>query len=250
MQKKTVFWIVATFVVLVGVIIAGFWYFRSGQEESTQETEKETSDFSTTQPQSKTKFEKSVFFIHHSTGEIYWEGGMREVLENAGYDAAAPWWDGNTDPQDFYSEFTNADNWELLEGYDIIIFKSCFPASDIESDSELQDYKEWYNQLYLVYEDHQNKLFVPMSTPPLLEENTTAAAAKRSLDFENWLLTDYKNNYSGKNLAPFDLHSLLSDSEGFLAPDFIADSEDDHPNSYSGQIVGEAIVEHLAPYVN
>ncbi len=240
MQKKTILWIVIAFVVLVGLALVGFWYFRSDQE---------VPDFSDTQPQAKTKFEKSVFFIHHSTGEIYWEGGMQAALENAGYNASAPWWDGDTDPQNFYSEFTNAATWKLLDSYDIIIFKSCFPASDIDSDAELEDYREWYNQLYSVYENHQDKLFVPMSTPPLLQENTTAAAALRSLDFENWLLTDYKNDYSGSNLAPFGLHSLLSDSAGYLAADFIADPGDDHPNSYSGQIVGEAIVAYLAPYV-
>ena len=174
---------------------------------------------------------------------------MEKALQDASYNAIAPWWDGDTDPQDFYSEFSNQDNWELFKDYDIIIFKSCFPASDIESDSELKDYKKWYNQLYSVFQNHQDKLFVPMSTPPLLRVNTTAAAAKHSLDFESWLLSDYKNGYSGKNLAPLGLHSLLSDSDGYLAPDFIADPEDDHPNLYSGQVVGKAIVEHLAPYV-
>lgn len=238
MNKK----LLIAIIVIIFVTFGGATYYYLSKDRL--ETSKETSE-----NQNPEKFAKSVFFIHHSTGEIYWNGGMEESLTGAGYTAAAPWWDGATDPVDFYGEFTNDSNWEILEPYAIIIFKSCFPASDITSDEMLEEYKGYYNQLYSVYQNHPDKLFVPMSTPPLLSASTTADASRRALDFEEWLIGEYVDNYQGKNLAPFGLHSLLSDNAGYLASEFIVEGGDDHPNDYSGQVVGKAIVKHLEPYV-
>lgn len=241
MNSKIILIIVGVLIVIITAVV--FCYFRfyknNFQTKPSQDSDK-------TSFQSETsKFPKSVFFIHHSTGEIYWNGGMKKAFENAGYIAAAPWWDGNTNPQDFYQEFKNNENWKILEPYSIIIFKSCFPASDINSDEMLNEYKENYIKLYEIYRAHPNKLFVPLSTPPLLQNNTTPEAAKRALAFENWLATDYKKNYNKKNLAPFKLHALLSDENGYLKSEFIASNDDDHPNNYSGEIVGSALVEFL-----
>ena len=44
---------------------------------------------------------KDLYFVHHSTGEIYLNGGMRQILKGADYKVKAPWWDGGTDPNDF-----------------------------------------------------------------------------------------------------------------------------------------------------
>lgn len=206
---------------------------------------------------------KHVFFVHHSTGEIYWNGGLEDSLSDHNYIGYAPWWDGPTDPQDFYNEFTDPDKWNIIanenmpEGRerDIIIFKSCFPSSNIESDSMFEDYKKWYRQLFEIYAAHPDKLFVPMSTPPLLETNTTHDAAQRANSFEYWLTVDYVAEYEEylenqgknitKNLAPFQLHSILSDSNGYLAEQFQSDPYDDHPNHYSGEVVGDAMWQHL-----
>lgn len=204
-----------------------------------------------------------LFFMHHSTGQIYWDGGLESKLKAHNYKGYAPWWPGGTDPGDFYSEFKNADNWYVMtrenmpagRERDIILFKSCFPASDIDSAAELEQYKTWYRQLFEIYAAHPHKLFVPMSTPPLLQVNSNVGNAARAGQFEDWLMSNYIPEYRAyltahgrpdyKNLAPFRLHSLLSDNQGFLAPSFQSSPTDDHPNAYSGQVVGEAIWKHL-----
>lgn len=193
---------------------------------------------------------KRVFFVHHSTGEIYWngtsgKGGMEAALTKHGYTGQAPWWDGNTDPQDFYSLFNDANSWTTFGDADIIIFKSCFPASAISSDALLAQYKDYYNSLYGFYESHPDILFVPLSTPPLPETMTNADEAARAVAFDQWLTTDYLTNYSGNNLAPFQLHHLLDNSAGFLQPKYVADPNDGHPKAKSGVTVGKAIRKHL-----
>ena len=55
----------------------------------------------------------------------------------------------------------------------------------------------------------------------------------------------YKNSYSGTNLAPFGLHSLLSDAQGYLRSEFQSFPTDNHPNAHSGGVVGPAIANFL-----
>jgi hypothetical protein len=139
-------------------------------------------------------FEKTVFFIHHSTGGIYWDSGLRAALQQHGYTGQAPWWEGGTDPQDFPVLFNDSNSWDIFGGFGIILFKSCFPSSQIDSDELLEQYKSWYRELYAIYRARPEKLFVPMSTPPLLRGHTDAAAAARALAFEAWLLNAYNPN--------------------------------------------------------
>jgi hypothetical protein len=237
---------------------------KKAEGETKEDASTTTPDTSTTVPKSPDPLSiKYVFFIHHSTGEIYWEGGLEKALSDHNYEGYAPWWDGPTDPPDFYVEFSDPEKWNIItrenmpEGQErnIIIFKSCFPSSNIENDFMLEDYKNYYRQLFEIYAAHPDKVFVPMSTPPLLEANTSYDAAQRANQFEFWLSVNYVAEYEKflesqgkpifKNLAPFQLHSILSDENGYLADKFQADPYDDHPNNYSGEVVGEAMWPHL-----
>ncbi|MFA5994872.1 MAG: hypothetical protein WCW27_03220 [Patescibacteria group bacterium] len=198
---------------------------------------------------------KQVFFVHHSTGQIYWDGtvkkgGLGAELTNHGYTGTAPWWDGNTDPQDFPGLFNDANSWDIFGDSDIIIFKSCYPASAITSDDMLEQYKDWYRELYDIYQAHPNILFMPLSTPPLPKDMTNSDEARRALGFEQWLLGEYKNNYTGNNLAPFGLHTLLSNKNNYLKKKFVADPYDGHPRPKVGPVVGKAMREFLDTLLN
>lgn len=198
---------------------------------------------------------KKVFFVHHSTGQIYWDGtatcgGLGAALTKHGYTGNAPWWDGNTDPQDFTTLFSDAGSWEIFGDSDIIIFKSCYPASAISSADVLEQYKAWYRELYDIYQAHPNVLFVPLSTPPLPQDMTNSEEAARALEFEQWLVGDYKTEYSGNNLAPFALHTLLSNQTGFLKKKYVADPYDGHPKAKTGPVVGKAIRKFLDGLLN
>ncbi len=191
---------------------------------------------------------RRVFFIHHSTGEIYWEGGLKSKLLNAGYAARAPWWDENTDPGDFYDLFSDANSWDIIGDSDIILFKSCYPASEIGSKAELNQYKDWYRQLYNIYRAHPNRLFVPMSTPPLPKVLTNAADAKRAKKFDKWLKKGYISNYTGNNLIAFRLYKQLRNRKGYLKKKYVSDPYDGHPNYRSGKRVGNKVVKLLTRY--
>lgn len=270
---------------------------KTDSSTSKDSEESTTEDADTTQAYPDPQNKMNVFFMRQSTGEIYWDGGLNKALTDHNYEGYAPWWDGETDPPDLYNEFKDESKWNIIasenipegEIRDIVLFKSCFPASDITSDEMLADYKISYKKLFEIYAAHPKILFVPMSTPPLLQVNTSAEAAQRAGQFETWLAVDYVADYekylqnnltlntkdyniggfkiprglfllpknkkmsdaiaqsskSSSNLAPFQLHSILADENGYLASAYQSDPSDDHPNDKSGEVVGESMWKHL-----
>lgn len=195
---------------------------------------------------------KKVFFIHHSTGKIYVDGGMRDKLEAAGYQLTAPWWDGGTEPEDFPTELASSDSWDIIGKNDILVFKSCYPASNINSKAELNDRKDYYRELYDVYRAHPDVLFVPMSTPPLPKAMTTVKQAKRAKKFDKWLKNRYVTDYEGDNLRPFRLHRQLTGTKNhyYLRKKYVDDPNDGHPKANSGIRVGNKLVKRLNNYFN
>lgn len=195
--------------------------------------------------------DKNVFFVHHSTGEIYWDGtinkgGMKKKLKKHGYDnPRAPWWDGDTDPKDLPDLIADKDSWEIFDDADIIIFKSCYPASAIGSKKKYKNYKKYYREMYDTFEAYPDVMFVPMSTPPLPKKMTNKKEARYAIKFDKWLANKYLDNYSGNNLAPFQLHKLLDNKNGYLKSKYVVDPYDGHPANTSGVAVGKAIWKHL-----
>ena len=171
-------------------------------------------------PEGKAQSLTNLFFLHHSTGNgLIVEGNMRDVIsvynnthgmqfgfwdhgynsdglknpagESTGENYAIP--DDNTDPDGLYYLFTSneADAQYsrnlILNNHQVIAFKSCFPASDIPDSDTLNQYKTWYLAMRAVFDQHTDKLFVVMSTPPLHRLATYTTAAANAKTFANWL---------------------------------------------------------------
>jgi len=100
----------------------------------------------------------------------------------------------------------------------VIIFKSCFPNSDLEGNpNDPPDPEGWlsvghakyvYNNLLNYFSTRPDKLFVVITAPPL-SDGTHAANARA---FNNWLVNDWlrENNYSLNNVAVFDFYNVLT----------------------------------------
>jgi hypothetical protein len=198
-------------------------------------------------------------FIHHSTGSGFLdEGGMREKLGVAGFDVhdrtyGDGWVGDHTDPPDFPVTFTehfdDMISWKLEPGekYDIVAFKSCFPASNITSDEMLKQYKDYYATIKTVTKQHPETLFIAFSTPPLVPGATDAESARRAREFSEWLV----NEYIGKegNLQVFNLFDMLADDSGYLKKEYRRNEEDSHPNSVANKVVADDFVKYLSNLV-
>lgn len=100
----------------------------------------------------------------------------------------------------------------------IIIFKSCFPNSNLEGNptdppASSPGYsgggaKYVYNQLLTYFRTRPDKLFVVITPPPVLDPTY----AQNARAFSEWLVRDWlaENGYSLNNVAVWDFHHVLT----------------------------------------
>jgi hypothetical protein len=215
----------------------------------------------------------NVLFMHHSVGDaLIEEGNVRSQMQAAGLD----FWDhdynqyGITDPTGTptaYSYNVPNDNtdpdgyaaifkqrifglpFNTISGmmqHEVIIFKSCFPANDINSDEKLAAYQDYYRQIAAFTDRHPEKLFIALTIPPLNPSSTNPEIAARARVFANWLKSDeYRNGHT--NLYTFDLYDLLAEPNP-AAPDAnmlrtaYRDEDDSHPNQLANETVAPIFV--------
>ncbi|HIE39406.1 MAG TPA: hypothetical protein EYH30_09220 [Anaerolineales bacterium] len=218
----------------------------------------------------------NVIFLHHSTGRnLIEQGGVRELFGAAGYD----FWDhgyndqgltrpdgtpagysynvpnDNTDPDGLAHIFSQRlyprplNTFSGLMQHEVIIFKSCFPVSNITADAQLEQYKAYYLQMRDVMDRHPDHLFIIMTPPPLNPAATDAEAAARARAFAEWLGSD-EFLEGHPNVYTFDFFDLLAESDP-VAPDHnmlreaYRDGEDSHPNQRANETVGPLFVEFV-----
>jgi len=215
-----------------------------------------------TPPQTPVK----LIFIHHSTGANWlaeydpsgYGGGLGRLLMKNNYFVSTTHygWGPNgigdrTDIPDWpewfvgpesetylaalYTESTtsadDAGMWPRLDEdpggeNEIIMFKSCFPNSNLEGSpddapADEGDYsysvagaKAVYNALLPYFASRQDKLFVVITAPPLAEYDTTPELAANARAFNNWLMEDWLAEYPHANVAVFDFYNVLTSSAG------------------------------------
>jgi len=118
---------------------------------------------------------------------------------------------------------------------EIIMFKSCFPNSylggnpadppttgsnPLRSQDAWSEYmtvanaKDIYNDILEYFQTRQDKLFVVITAPPLVANETDASHAANARAFNNWLVNDWLDGYAYNNVAVFDFHNVLTSNGG------------------------------------
>lgn len=219
----------------------------------------------------------NVIFLHHSTGyNLIHQGNLRELLtakgysfwdhdyndpglslpdgSSAGYNYNIP--DDNTNPDGLAAIFAQPLNlsrshpqppvnaFSGLMRHDVIAFKSCFPASHVYDDAQLEEYKGYYRGIRARADQYPNHIFIAFSPPPLApcDENDASQAA-RARAFANWLKSPaYLAGHP--NLFTFDFFDLLAESNpgsadyNMLRAAYRSPGCDSHPNQAANQAIG------------
>jgi hypothetical protein len=201
----------------------------------------------------------SMVWLHHSTGDSILQGGLLDALKannldffDINYEQASV--EGyiigdHTDPPDFPKTFNTPKyldvikRWKLSgdkKQHDIIMFKSCYPASNIDSEEMFENYKKWYLSLLPTFQQHPDILFIAMSTPPLVNAKTKTENAARARRWAKWITTEYAKDV--RNVKVFDLFNALAIVEGkpdenTLVPQFSLGAKDSHPSKAGAQAV-------------
>lgn len=221
---------------------------------------------------------RNVLFIHHSTGHnLIEQGNVRERFTEAGY----AFWDhdynptgltrpdgsragysysiprDNTDPDGLAELFSQqAYRWPInaFSGalqHDVIVFKSCFPVSNIASQEQLEIYQSYYLGIRDVVDQHPEHLFIAMTPPPLVPESTTPENAARARAFADWLTSDeYVSGHA--NLYTLNFFDLLGEGDpaspdhNMLRAAYRPEAEgDSHPNPLANEEIGPRFVEFI-----
>lgn len=212
-----------------------------------------------------------IIFMHHSTGGgLIWHGGVREAFTDLGYEfwdhgyndegltdatgnATGINWevpDDNTDPDGWFNIFAQpvtdppSNTLSHMLEYDVIIFKSCFPTSNIESDEQLEAYQSYYLAIRDVIDQHPDKLFIAFTPPPLIPNDTAPEAAARARVWSDYLASpQFLDGHP--NLVVFNFFDLLADEDNLLRAEYRTSESDSHPNELANQALGPVFVEFV-----
>ncbi len=188
-----------------------------------------------------------LIFVHHSCGENWLSdnnGGLAHALSTNGYfvsDTNYGWGPDSigdrTDITDWPEWFVGPGSKRYLKAlYNengihssykrilpdpggenrVIMFKSCFPNSNLkgrptdqaspENGLTLSNAKAIYNRLLIYFASRPDKLFIVITAPPV-QDGMFASNARA---FNTWLVRDWLSKYEGKNVAVFDFYNVLT----------------------------------------
>lgn len=211
----------------------------------------------------------TIFWLHHSVGRnLISEGNIREQLDGiclydqdynyigltgcdgqpTGHSIDIP--NDDTDPAGLHQLLTtpSAARDSCLQ-YDVAAFKSCYTASEITSDDQLDQYKALYSDIATTLQalESQTRSYVMMSPPPRHRLATTPGASARAREFANWMGT-----LAGGRIFFYDLFDQLADEDGYLKYEYEQwhGYGDSHPNQLANTIVGADVATFLITVVD
>lgn len=219
-----------------------------------------------------------LVFIHHSVGRNWLkEGLLRDRLMERGVSVQSA-----TNRGCAFAEETEMHTWvpKFEKQFDdiihfdntapntfnpavenrIIMFKPCYPNSQIVSDGAdigsaydstktLSNFKATFAGLYQVFAAHPEKTFIYVTAPPLVAENTSPANAARARSFNQWVTGEFIENYRRQtgltNLFAFDLFDVLASGENVLKSEYTQRPGDSHPNEAGSRAATAAFMTFL-----
>lgn len=223
-----------------------------------------------------------LIFIHHSTGQNWLEHSLGARLRDNNYfvsDTNYGWGPGGigsyTDighwytwfrsasagsyTSALYTEFNPHSSYPRLSDPDparqneIILFKSCFPNSDLQGsptdpvppigsnplrgegvggNHTVANAKGIYLDLLEYFRTRQDKLFVLIVSPPLYASDHGSNARYLS----NWLVNDWLDGYPYQNVAVFDFYNVLTSNGGNINTSDHASASGNHHRWWNGAV--------------
>ena len=199
-----------------------------------------------------------ILFLHHSTGECVWNGGVPawfdrynaehgtayQIVERA-FPAESPYgW--NNYPYDYWNiwvrhagdkPYQGEPTLEMLtKDYDVIVFKHCFPVSTVEPDTgtpsvssdekRVENYRLQYDALRTKLRSFPKTKFIVWTGAALVESETDLETARRADNFFAWVRGEWDE--PGDNIFLWDFRRLETGGGLFMRRDYA--SGDSHPN--------------------
>ncbi len=217
-----------------------------------------------------------IIFLHHSTGGVIWSGNTtsrakkvnlpllfekynkehnRNYLIKEMIFPKAESYGWNNYPFDYYNIWIkNAGNEPYMEEptleiltkeYGVIIFKHCFPVSNIQADLDsadldsnlktLSNYKLQYSVLRNKLHEFPDTKFILFTGAVQVQSNITEAEAIRAKEFFTWVSDEW--DLPDDNIYIWDLYSLQTEDGLYFKDEYAVSSSNSHP---SAEFAGKA----------
>ncbi len=135
-----------------------------------------------------------------------------------------------------------------LMRHQVIIFKSCYTNSDIDSDNRIQEYKNVYARIVAFADAHPDHIFISLGyAPQESHDNPTPGSPQRARQFIDWLNTNTEmSNAKHPNFYVLNLYGQLVDTTGspqtnsnwgFLRREYVQWDGNSHPNQPANQAI-------------
>jgi|WetSurSiteA1Bulk_404760.scaffolds.fasta_scaffold00462_5 hypothetical protein len=214
----------------------------------------------------------NILFLHHSTGKVILLGNTSRIIYKLGFKGGIDklFADSNKKngtnyrfssqyfpkqeiygwknyPFDYYNiwvrnagdrPFQDEPTLEILtKTYNVIIFKHCFPVSNIvegkgapDIDSEektLENYKLQYGALKEKLKQFPETKFIVWTGAALVKNETSEGNAIRAREFFNWVVNEWDEQ--GDNIYLWDFRKLETEGGLYLPDKFANSANDSHP---------------------
>jgi hypothetical protein len=224
--------------------------------------------------------DKSILFLHHSTGNNIWNGGVRSWFDNYNqqndsnisiveqdFPKRNPYgW--NNYPYDYWNIWVNHAGDEsykeeptleiITKIYDVVILKHCYPVSEIKEDTgnaditsdvkRLENYKLQYQALKDKMKEFNQTKFIFWTIPALTEEETTEAMALRASEFYEWVKDDWDEK--GDNIFLWDFYNLETEGSLYLKEEYAESSSNPHPNKTFSKTVAPLFCKRIIDIID
>lgn len=235
--------------------------------------------------------EFKIIFLHHSTGGLIYNGGKRVFKITENYQLQKPyvekWFENfnkqnatnyhitkqafpkketygwNNYPFDYYNIWVkNAGEKPYLEEptleiltkkYDMIIFKHCFPVSDINEDTgrpdinspekRLENYKLQYQAIKQKLKEFPNTKFLVWTGAARVKAKISEEKALRAQLFFDWVKNEWDE--PDDNIFIFDFYGLETNGNLYLKPEYTSDPNDSHPNKALAKIASPLLCQRI-----
>ena len=173
----------------------------------------------------------------------------------------------NNNPYDYYNIWVKHAGKEpylkeptleiLTEEYQVIIFKHCFPVSNIQADKDSSDINSNYRSLtnyqlqYLALREKMNSFpetkFILFTGAAQVRSNIKVDEAERAKEFFNWVINEW--DIQNDNVYVWDLYELETEGGLYLKDDYAASSHDSHPNEIFAQRVTKLLFNRIVDII-
>ena len=234
-------------------------------------------------------YSQKVVFLHHSTGNnVYYDGNVMQWISdyntennthidmsdrsfpnspypwsNYPYDYWNLWVDRNCDSEKPSIECIES----LVENYNVIIYKHCFPGANILAEAvdpditssikTLGNYKLQYRALRDMMDGYPSTIFIVWTLAPLHRLSTNPDTAARAREFANWVKEEWltEDGKEHKNIFVFDFwgntaelnNNPVNGEVNCLRYDYEKSHTDgdSHPNQLANETLGPIFAQFI-----